>query len=291
MPDDVITMESLLAKGPELSSMPEVYLRVTQQLEDDNSSAKMIGDTVQNDPALSTRILKMVNSAYYGMPNKVSTMSQAVQLLGRDRLKQILIGSVLVNVFRDPEIDSFSLTDFWQHSIKTAIIAKQLAIQHVDISEPDSIFIAGLLHDLGRLLLASKLPLEYEKIEGRKRSQDLLETERKVLGFDHAELAATLMTQWGLPDILVTCTRHHHDSEYAEAYSTANRVIYVANKLSRNIPPMDEGEAQEQLAEIDNWQLLGLPLDQIGFACQLADEQMFDVMESLGMIDIELETD
>jgi HD-like signal output (HDOD) protein len=291
MLEDVITMESLLEKGPELSSLPEVYLRVTQLLEDDDVSAHVIGDTVQNDPALSTRILKMVNSAYYGMPHKVSTISQAVQLLGRDRLKQILIGSVLVNVFRDPEIDSFSLADFWRHSIKTAIIAKQLAIQHVDISEPDAIFIAGLLHDLGRLLLASKLPAVYEKIEGRMRNQDLLEIERQALGFDHAELAATLMTQWGLPDILVICTRHHHDSEYADTYATANRVIYVANKLSRNIPPMDEDEAQEQLAKIDNWQLLGLPLDQISFACQLADEQMFDVMESLGMINIELEAD
>lgn len=291
MPDDVITMESLFEKEPELSSLPEVYLRVTQQLEDDNSSAKTIGDTVQTDPALSTRILKMVNSAYYGMQSQVSTISQAVQLLGRDRLKQILIGSVLVNVFRDPEIDSFSLADFWRHSIKTAIIARQLAIQHIEISEPDSIFIAGLLHDLGRLLLASKLPLVYEKIEARKRGQDLLETERKELGFDHAELAATLMIQWGLPEILVICTRHHHDSEYADAFSAANRVIYIANKLSRNIPPMDEGEAQEQLDKIDNWELTGLPLDQICVACQLAEEQMFDVMESLGMINMELESD
>ena len=289
MQNHVITMESLLEKGPELSSLPEVYLRVTQQLEDDDSSAQVIGATVQTDPALSTRILKIVNSAYYGMPHEISTISQAVQLLGRDRLKQILIGSVLVNVFRDPEIDSFSLTDFWQHSIKTAIIAKQLAIQHVSVSEPDSIFVAGLLHDIGRLLLASKLPISYEKIENRKRDHDLLEAEQEELGFNHAELAATLMTQWGLPEILVICTRHHHDSEYADVYAAANRVIFVANKLSRNIPPMDEGEAQEQLDKIDNWQLTGLPLEQICLACQLAEEQMFDVMESLGMIDIELD--
>ena len=191
MQNHVITMESLLEKGPELSSLPEVYLRVTQQLEDDDSSAQVIGATVQTDPALSTRILKIVNSAYYGMPHEISTISQAVQLLGRDRLKQILIGSVLVNVFRDPEIDSFSLTDFWQHSIKTAIIAKQLAIQHVSVSEPDSIFVAGLLHDIGRLLLASKLPIVYAEIENRKRDHDLLEAEQEELGFNHAELAAT----------------------------------------------------------------------------------------------------
>lgn len=291
MQDDDVTLESLLAQGPELSSLPEVYLKVNEQLEDDRASAQEIGDTVQTDPAIATRILKMVNSAYYGMPNKVSTISQAVALLGRDRLKQIIIGSVLVTVFKDPELDSFSLQDFWQHSIKTAIIAKQLAIQHDDVSDPDALFIAGLLHDLGRLVLAGKLPILFAQIDRNRRKLGLIGAEQHVLGFDHAELGGALMTQWGLPELLVTCTRYHHDSEYALSYASANRIIYVANKLSGNVPPMDEGEALEQLDKIENWQLLGIPLEQICYACQLSEEQMFDVMESLGMINMELSAD
>ncbi len=288
MQDDNITLESLLAKGPELSSLPEVYLRVNEQLENDRSTAQEIGTTVQTDPAIATRILKMVNSAYYGMPNRVSTISQAVALLGRDRLKQIIIGSVMVSVFKDPKLESFSLQEFWQHSIKTAIIARQLASQHKEQNEPDALFIAGLLHDLGRLTLASRLPEQFSQIEGQRRKLGLIDAERQVLGFDHAELAGALMTQWGLPELLVTCAQYHHDSSYSSDYADANRIVFVANKLSQNVPPMDEGEAIEQLDEIENWQMLDVPLQQICFACELSEEQLFEVMESLGMIDMEL---
>ncbi len=291
MQEESVSLESLLAQGPKLSTLPEVYLRVTEQLDDASVNVHEIGETVQTDPAISTRILKMVNSAYYGMPHKVTTISQAVALLGRDRLKQILIGSVLVNVFTDPEIDVFSLSEFWRHSIKTAIIAKQLALQHNDVSEPDALFIAGLLHDLGSLVLASKLPLQFARVDRLKRKRGQIVAEQEVFGFDHSELGAELMTQWGLPDLLISCTRHHHQSDYNQGFASAVRIIYLSNQLSKNLPPIDEGEALEQLADIDNWQLLGIPLEQICFACQLAEEQLFDVMESFGMINIDLESD
>ncbi len=286
--DEAITLESLLEQGPELSSLPEVYLRVTELLDDPSASVSEIGEAVQTDPAISTRILTMVNSAYYGMPHRVSTISQAAALLGRDRIKQILIGSVLVNLFTDPGIESFSLQDFWQHSIKTAIIAKQLAIQSDDVSEPDAIFIAGLLHDTGSLVLADKVPLLFDQVHSLKRKLGQMAAEKEVLGFDHAELGAALMTQWGLPELLATCTGRHHDSGYNSTYASSVRLVYMANELSHNLPPMDDGEALEQLREIDNWQLAGIPVDQICYACQLAEEQLFDVMESLGMINMVL---
>ncbi|MCP3690164.1 MAG: HDOD domain-containing protein [Gammaproteobacteria bacterium] len=290
--EDVVSLDSVLALGPDLSTLPEVYLRVTQQLEDADTTVQEIGNTVQTDPAISTQLLKMVNSAYYGMPQKISTIAQAVALLGRDRLSHILMGSVMVNIFADPGVEALSLQEYWQHSVKTAIIARQLALQHDDVNhEPDALFTAGLLHDIGILLLASKLPLLYEQVEELKTRQNQVSAEHQILGFDHAELGAEMMIGWGLPELLVTCTRHHHDSSYDKAHATAVRIIYLANRLSKNLPPLDEGEALEQLARIDNWKLLGIPLEQICYACQFAEEQLFDSMESLGMINIELESD
>ena len=122
-----ITLESLIGSGQDLPSLPEISLRVSEQLEDGTSSVYQIGDTVQNDPAITTRVLKMVNSAYYGLPNQVSSVAQAVSLLGRERLKHILIGSVLRGVFSAQDNPAFSMQVFWQHSIKTAIIARELA--------------------------------------------------------------------------------------------------------------------------------------------------------------------
>ncbi|MCP4432751.1 MAG: HDOD domain-containing protein [Gammaproteobacteria bacterium] len=283
-----ITLESLLAQGPELSSPPEVYLKVNEQLEDDFCSARDIGETVQSDPAITTRILKMVNSAYYGMPNRVSTISQAVSLLGRDRLKQIIIGTVLASVFKDPEVESFSLSGFWQHSIKTAIIARQLAIQHNGDYEPDALFIAGLLHDIGRVILVNRLPEIFTEIEQNRRKRGLIGAEMDLLGFSHAELGGALMAQWSLPDMLTICTRYHHDFDYSGQFTDACRIIYMANKLSHNVPPLDEDEANEQLDEIENWQLLGVPLEQICYASQYSEDELLEIMESFGMINLEV---
>jgi HD-like signal output (HDOD) protein len=161
-----VTLEQLIGKGQDLPSLPEIYLRVSEQLEDETSTVQQIGDTVQNDPAITTRVLKMVNSAYYGMPNEVASVSQAVSLLGRERLKHILIGSVLRGVFSELENPAFSMQVFWQHSIKTAIIARQLATQVSAIKEPESMFTAGLLHDIGKLLLFNKVPDRMLAAEG-----------------------------------------------------------------------------------------------------------------------------
>jgi HD-like signal output (HDOD) protein len=126
--DPPATLEQLVGKGQELPSLPEIYLRVAEQLEDETVTVQQIGDTVQHDPAITTRVLKMVNSAYYGLPNQVASVAQSVSLLGRERLKHILIGSVLRGVFSSGQDNpAFSMQVFWQHSIKTAIIARELA--------------------------------------------------------------------------------------------------------------------------------------------------------------------
>ena len=288
MHSNPVTLESLVSHAPELSSPPEVYLKVSEQIENDLCSATDIGNTVQTDPAIATRVLKIVNSAYYGMPNRVSTMAQAVALLGRDRLKQIIIGTVLISVFKDPKVESFSLPGFWKHSIKTAIIARQLAIFHKGDYEPDAIFIAGLLHDIGQLILVTRVPEVFAQIVQEQRKRGLMGAEWHCLGFDHAELGARLMVQWGLPELLVTCTRYHHDFDYNGEFSDACRMIYMANNLSLNIPPLDEDEAHEQLDEIENWQLLGVSLEQVCFASQYSEDELLEVMESFGMTNIEV---
>ena len=113
--DPPVTLEQLVGKGQELPSLPEIYLRVSEQLEDEATTVQQIGNTVQHDPAITSRVLKMVNSAYYGLPNQVSSVAQSVSLLGRERLRHILIGSVLRGVFSAQDNPAFSMQEFWQH--------------------------------------------------------------------------------------------------------------------------------------------------------------------------------
>jgi putative nucleotidyltransferase with HDIG domain len=288
-----VTLEQLIGKDQDLPSLPEIYLRVSEQLEDESTTVQQIGDTVQNDPAITTRILKMVNSAYYGMPNEVASVSQAVSLLGRERLKHILIGSVLRGVFSEQDNPAFSMQVFWQHSIKTAIIARQLATQISSIQEPESMFTAGLLHDIGKLLLINKIPdrmLVAEEYMIQKRV-DVLSAELSQVGVTHTAVGEALMDHWGLPQMLIECARNHHEVVHDGPNREATHLIYLANCLSTYVPPLDEEETQNILDDIENWDLGYATLEQVAFACQHADDMVFEVMESLGMIALEISSD
>jgi putative nucleotidyltransferase with HDIG domain len=288
-----VTLDQLIGKGQDLPSLPEIYLRVSQQLEDETSTVQQIGDTVQHDPAITTRVLKMVNSAYYGLPNQVASVAQAVSLLGRERLKHILIGSVLRGVFSGQDDPAFSMQEFWQHSIKTAIIARQIAGQVGEIREPETMFTAGLLHDIGKLLLINKFPermLAAEEHMIQKRV-DILSAELAQIGVTHTAVGEALMEHWGLPQLLIDCARNHHEIVHDGPNRTATHLIYLANQLSQYVPPLDESETLDILNDIENWDMGYTSLDTIASACQHADDMVFEVMESLGMVTLEISND
>ena len=292
--DPPVTLEQLVGKGQELPSLPEIYLRVAEQLEDETATVEQIGDTVQHDPAITSRVLKMVNSAYYGLPNQVASVAQSVSLLGRERLKHILIGSVLRGVFSSGQDNpAFSMQVFWQHSIKTAIIARELARHVREIEEPDSMFTAGLLHDIGKLQLFNKFPermLAAEEYTMQKRV-DVLSAELNQVGLTHTAVGEALMQHWGLPQLLIDCATRHHEVVHDGPDRHATHLIYLANQLSHYVPPLDDGETRDILDDIENWDMGNVSLEQIAFACQHADDMVFEVMESLGMVAIEISSD
>jgi len=204
-----------------------------------------------------------------------------------------LIGSVLRGVFSVQENPAFSMQVFWQHSIKTAIIARQLATHVSVIQEPESMFTAGLLHDIGKLLLINKFPermLAAEEYVIQKRV-DVLSAELSQVGVTHTAVGEALMQHWGLPQLLIDCARSHHEVVHDGPNRDATHLIYLANCLSSYVPPLDDQETQNILDDIENWDMGYATLDQVAFACQHADDMVFEVMESLGMVTLEISTD
>ena len=289
-PAATVDLEKLIGRAQDLPSLPEIYLRVSEQLEDESVKVHEIGSTVQNDPAITTRVLRMVNSAYYGLPNQVSSIEQAIGLLGRERLKHILIGSILRGVFAVSDDPAFSMEAFWKHCVKTAIIARDLAHYIDPIETAESMFTAGLLHDIGRLVLIKRFPEELIAAERhmlRKRI-GVVEAERDKVGVTHTEVGEALMRRWGLPQMLIDTTRLHHQTVHDGEYRHATHLIYLANRLSEYVPPLDDDETRDILDDIENWDNGMLGIQEIGIACQLAEDRVFEVMESLGMITIEI---
>jgi putative nucleotidyltransferase with HDIG domain len=286
-------LETFLQQAEDLPSLPEIYIRVSELLDDEKSTSLQIGESVQTDPSLTTRVLKVVNSAYYGLPNEVTSVAQAVSLLGRDQLRQILLGSVLTVVFSDFVVENFSMHDFWRHSIRTAIIARHLAMQNASILDHEAFFTAGLLHDIGRLVIAradpDSLRLIEQKIENEGR--DPVDVERELLGFSRAELGAAILLNWQMPSLLIKCVAGHLNIDHQEPFAVETAIVYLANRLSRFPLALDEDQMQEFLETITNWHQAQCSLDQIYIACQLADEQELGVMETFGMIDMEIGDD
>ena len=287
------SLEALLEQSKKLPSLPEIYIKVSDILENENSSAQQIGATIQTDPSLSSRILKMVNSAYYGLPNQVSSIPQAVTLLGRKQLQQVLTGSVLAGMFSDIRHPNFSMREFWHHSIITAIIARHLAMQNASVIDHEAFFTAGLLHDIGRLVIAKVVPESLVEIDVLMESQgmDIIQAEVEILGYSHAEVSEGLIQKWGLPRMLMLCAARQHEIDHSGPFSIDSSIIYLANLLSRYAPPNDDDEAMKILNNIPSWQQTECTLQQISTALQLADEQGNEVMESLGMLDLEITDD
>jgi len=288
-------LEPLLKQAGELPSLPEVYIRVTELLETDTSTAAKIGEAVQTDPTLTARILKLINSAYFGLRNPVTSIPQAVTLLGRQQLQQVLVGSVLAGVFKDFDITSFPLRDFWQHCVKTAIIARQLAMQNARIIDHEAFFTAGLLHDIGWLVIAKVNPGSYIQITeiAKAENREMTEVEVDKFGVTHIEIGVALLEKWGIPGLITQCVKKHHDSDHVEPYAIETSVVYIANRLSRidlgSEDFQEEDAISDFLASIPNWEQSKCTLEQIIIACRLADEQWLDVMESLGMVDLDID--
>jgi len=293
MPDIDITLEKLLLKDSELTSLPEIYIRVSEILDNDNASSAQIGQVVETDPALATRILKMVNSAFYGFPQTISTISQAISILGRDRLRQILIGTMLGGVFGKMDNKVLFMEDFWQHSVKTAILSRYLCRESTIDEEAESLFTAGLLHEIGRLIIAQQIPEQAIQIQQfiEAEDADLYLTEQKVLGFSHCEVGAAFIKKWGLPEILSEVAENHHTPEMASEYKEEIRLVYLANKLTFLVAPIEQEEVEFALEDIEGWQLCGLSVQNITEACRLADEQVFEVMDSFGMGQMKIDMD
>ncbi len=287
----MITLEKLLKQAGELPSLPEAYIRVTELLETENSTAFQIGDAVQTDPALNARILRLINSAYFGLRNPVTSISQAVSLLGRDHLQQVLMGSVLSRVFKDYAIGDFPLRDFWQHSIKTAIIARQLAMQNASIIDHEAFFTAGLLHDIGWLVIARVNPGAYRVITqiARSEGRDIVEVEKEKIGVTHIDVGVALLKKWGIPGLIIKCVKKHHEPDHVEPLAMETSMVFVANRLSHFPLDDEEQDLSKILPSIPQWEKTGCTLEQIMIACRLAEEQWLEVMETLGMLDLEID--
>lgn len=213
-------------------SMSGVALKVLKIIEDPKCSASDIEALLRYDPSITANILKITNSAYFGIPTKIASIRQAVVLLGWKKLGKLVM-TTCVNAVMDKPVPGYDLSpgELWQHSIAVSVAADILS-KELGIEEDDEVFTAALLHDLGKLVLGAYVKSDFAAIERAINEGTPFQTaEREVLGTDHAEVGGLLLETWAFPESLVQSTRWHHDPDSAEEKNTIIDLIHIADVL------------------------------------------------------------
>ncbi|MBW1959067.1 MAG: HDOD domain-containing protein [Deltaproteobacteria bacterium] len=216
---EVLTQEGLkrlVSRIESLPSLPSLYTQVVELIQSPNSSIKKIGEVISKDLAMTAKILQLVNSAFFGIPRQISNPAQAVGLLGLDTVKALVLTIGIFSKFEQKQLAHFGIETLWNHSIKTGAIAKKVADKEsADKHLSDNAFMAGLLHDVGKLVLVANVPDKYEEVIETIKDQNITlnQAEQLVFGATHADVGAYLTGLWGLPDAIVEAVAFHHRPE------------------------------------------------------------------------------
>ncbi len=209
-------VDSAIASIGDVATLPEVTIRIIEMVEDPKSTARDLHGVIKNDPALSVKILKVVNSAFYGLPGQVASVDRAIILLGLSAVKNIAIAASIARLFKGKRIsDQFSATDLWRHSVAVAVAARAIAKCSPHPVMPDEVFVAGLIHDIGTLVERQAFPDQFGEVIRKctESSHDFLACEREVLGADHQAFGVGLTTKWKFPRHLRAAVGFHHNPE------------------------------------------------------------------------------
>jgi putative nucleotidyltransferase with HDIG domain len=264
---------SLGAYGP-------VLCEIEQALDSPQCSLSAMGDAIQKDPDLTARLLRLANSSFYGFANRLSTVSEAVGLVGIQQIQDMIVASSVLEQFKGVPDSLVNKHSFWQHSLAVGIAARLLAMERC-LPKPDKFFVAGLLHDVGRLVLLSQAAEWAQQVfELYQRERILLrDAEEKILGYDHQQIAAELLQSWSYPAVLVQAVAFHHVPENSIAQTDA-AVVHVADHLINALGIGSSGEHFIPPLSEKAWATLGIGTEPLAGIVDAVDEQILAVEEA-----------
>ncbi|MET0026558.1 MAG: HDOD domain-containing protein [Candidatus Thiodiazotropha sp.] len=275
-----MTPQQLVREIEHLVSLPDVCVKVNRLIDAPNYSALTLGDLISQDSDLSARLLRLVNSAFFSLKSPVDTISRAITVVGTGEVRNLVMATTAARVFTGIPGDLVDMAEYWRYSITTGVMAAELARQcHVLHSE--RLFVMGVLHDIGRLAIYLKLPERARDvllIAGEDNSL-LIEAEREILGFDHAQVGEALLHQWKLPESIVDVVAHHHRPSLSKKYPLEASILHIACSLAESEM---RGMEREHIAErVDEfaWQTTRLSPVQLESLLETMHDKVFEIMD------------
>ncbi len=212
-----------------LSSLPEIYLKIRDAVESPDSSVREVAQLISSDPAITARLLKVVNSAVYGMPRQVESVTQAVNVLGMQPIHDIILASSVTTTFAGMSYGLMNVRRFWSHSLLCALAARALGKQ-ANLVDSERLFVVGLLSRVGHLVMYDKIPqlAAVAMSHSERTGQPLFAVERQLIGCDYAAVGGELLARWHLPASIVGMILDHVEPEYAQSSAIGAAIVHLA---------------------------------------------------------------
>ena len=260
-PEMEIAWEGVLSKVRSFPTLPTVVNKINELVSQPETSAKDIEIVIAKDQVLTGKLLRLVNSPFYGFPQKITTISRAVGIIGFEALRNLIFSSSVVNLFRSQGTTIFRPAEFWKHSVGTALAAKELA-RHLGEKQVEEFFVGGLIHDIGKLVHEEYFGEPFRQACSLALSNDILlrEAEQEIMRFTHDQTGGLLLAQWNLPPKVVAMVRFHHEPAEAREYQRDAGVIHLADILSRAKGLGSGGDNKIPMLDRATWTSLGLTI-------------------------------
>ena len=275
-----LAAHDLQGADEKLASLPNIFFQLQEVLSHPRSSAQYVGEIISRDPSLTAKLLKMANCAFYGYPYRIESISRAVTIVGVEQITSLAMGISLVQYFKDlPE--SLNMKSFWKHCLGCGVIARILAGQCRQDLDQEHFFVAGVLHDLGRLFIFKNYPQHAQAAlhESLTTRQLLVTAETRVWGFNHAFLAGELFHRWNFPAPLEMAVRYHHQPLKAPSPLEPG-IVHLADIMAHSFSLGNSGTWFIPPLEDEVWKMLKLPDDIVPNLASLTEQHFSEAFQT-----------
>lgn len=258
-------VENIIGSVDKLPTLPIIYTKLTNLLQSPNATAKMISDVISEDQAIAVRVLNLVNSAFYSLPQKIGNLKHAIVILGLNQIRNLVLVTSTIKMFREIKSDSsFNMQKFWEHSIGCAVAARVLA-ETAYLKSPDDVFTGGLLHDIGKLVHAIYLKEDFAAVidDVRESGLPVIEVEKRIFGCDHTYTGMELAIKWNLSEGTVDMIRHHHLSDNSAELTKEISAVHIGNTLCIALGLGSGGEKKVPVAQMEAWDILDIEMNNL----------------------------
>lgn len=256
--------EKIIAGLTKVAALPAVALKFSEAIQNPMTTNQDLENIISEDSALASRVLRISNSAMFNFPSKIDTVSKAISIIGQQQVHDIILACSLIKIFGQIDQDLIDMEQFWRHNLAVAAASRVIAAIRRE-NNIERFFIAGLLHDIGRLVLLSERTSKMNVVLESCRDDEkfIYAEEKNIFGFDHAYLGALLLKKWQLPAILANAVQYHHSPSLSSGFTIEAGIVHVADIIAHALNYGASGEHYVPMIDAKVWGSIDIDINNL----------------------------